>query len=112
MAGRYVPRRGDIVWLTFDPQAGREQAGQRPALVLSPEDYNRKAGLAIFCPITSHMKGYPYEVLLPSGLKVEGVVLADQVKNLDWRVRGVRYCCPTPASVVQEALAKLKTLMG
>src|SRR5438105_7801743 len=83
----YVPRRGDAVWITLDPQAGHEQAGRRPALVLSPETYNGKVGLALLCPITNRGKGYPFEVVLPPGLAVTGVVLADQLKNLDWQVR-------------------------
>src|SRR5437762_13948374 len=81
----YVPERGDAVWLTLDPQAGHEQAGRRPALVLSPAAYNGRVGLALCCPITNQAKGYPFEVALPDGLAVSGVVLADQVKSLDWR---------------------------
>ena len=83
----YAPARGDVVWMHFDPQAGREQAGRQPALVLSPEAYNRRVGLALCCPITSQVKGYPFEVSLPAGLDVAGVVLADQLKSLDWRRR-------------------------
>jgi len=86
---RYVPRRGDIVWLSFTPQAGHEQAGRRPALVLSPSAYNRKVGLALFCPVTSRVKGYPFEVTVPKGLSVAGVVLADQVKSLLAGTNGV-----------------------
>src|SRR4029077_6896441 len=82
-----VPERGDIVWITLNPQAGHEQAGRRPAVVLSPIAYNRKVGLAVFCPITNQIKGYPFEVLIPAGLPVTGAVLADQVKSLDWGVR-------------------------
>ena len=84
----YVPRRGDIVWLTFNPQADHEQAGRRPAVVLSPLSYNAKVGLAVICPITSAVKGYPFEVNLPHGLPISGVILADQVKSLDWQTRG------------------------
>ena len=87
MARRYVPARGAAVWITFNPQPGHEQAGRRPALVLSPSSYNGKVGLAILCPITSQVKGYPFEVTIPSGSKLGGVVLADQVKSLDWRTR-------------------------
>ncbi len=87
MTGAYVPERGDIVWLTFDPQAGRERAGRRPGLVLSPAVYNRRAALALVCPITSRRKGYPFEVSLPSGLAVSGVVLADHLKSIDWAAR-------------------------
>ena len=87
----YVPDRGDLVWLEFTPQAGSEQAGGRPALVLSPNTYNRKVGLALFCPVTSKTKGYPFEVLLPDGYAVSGVVLSDQLKSLDWRSRKVKF---------------------
>src|SRR5215813_14686908 len=83
----YVPERGDAVWVTLDPQAGHEQAGRRPALVLSPAAYNRRVGLALLCPITNQIKGYPFEVLIPQGLKVTGAVLSDQVKSLDWKAR-------------------------
>jgi mRNA interferase MazF len=111
MAASYCPRRGDLVWLNFDPQAGHEQAGQRPALVLSPESYNRKVGLALFCPITTQQKGYPFEVAVPSGLAVSGVILSDQVKNLDWKVRKTRYADTAPSETVQEVLAKLNALL-
>ena len=87
MAKSYVPDRGDIVWLQFDPQAGHEQAGLRPALVISPRSYNRKVGLALFCPITSRVKGYPFEVQLPKGTKARGAILSDQLKSLDWNAR-------------------------
>jgi mRNA interferase MazF len=85
--GAYIPERGDAVWITLDPQAGHEQAGRRPALVLSPSAYNGRVGLALFCPITSQVKGYPFEVSLPAGSPVSGVVGADQVKSLNWRAR-------------------------
>lgn len=83
----YIPERSDIVWLDFNPQTGREQAGRRPALVLSPASYNSKVKLALLCPITTKVKGYPFEVTLLKGLEVTGVVLADQVKSLDWHFR-------------------------
>jgi mRNA interferase MazF len=83
----YIPDRGDLVWLEFTPQTGSEQAGRRPALVISPRAYNAKVGLALFCPVTSRVKGYPFEVALPDGGSVVGVVLADQLKSLDWRAR-------------------------
>src|SRR5436189_3123370 len=92
----YVPARGDAVWITLDPQAGHEQAGRRPALVLSPAAYNGRVGLALFCPITSQSKGYPFEVPLPDGLAVSGVVLSDQIKNLDWRAREAARICQVP----------------
>ena len=107
----YCPKRGDVVWLTFTPQAGHEQAGHRPALVLSPEAYNSKVGLALFCPITSQIKGYPFEVSLPRGKKVSGVVLADQVKSLDWKARQASFCCTLSKETVHEVLNKLGTLI-
>lgn len=110
MPAVYCPKRGDLVWLTFSPQAGHEQAGRRPALALSPEAYNRKVGLALFCPITSHIKGYPFEVLVPQGCVVSGVILADQVRSLDWRARQAIYCSELPTDTVHEVLNKLGTL--
>ena len=107
----YVPARGDIVWLNFAPQAGHEQAGRRPALTLSPEDYNEKTSLALFCPITSRVKGYPFEVLLPTTGSVSGVVLADQIKSLDWRARRARFEGQVPRQVVGEALEKISVLL-
>jgi mRNA interferase MazF len=107
-----VPRRGDVVWLTFNPQAGHEQAGRRPAVVLSPLSYNAKVGLALLCPITSAVKGYPFEVTIPNGLPASGVILADQVKSLDWRARDVEFICALPASVTREALQKVGLLLA
>jgi len=107
----HVPGRGDAVWVSLSPQAGHEQAGRRPALVLSPVAYNRKVGLALLCPITSQVKGYPFEAAIPAGLKVSGVVLSDQVKSVDWRVRQVRLICKVPPRVVEEVLKKLNTLL-
>lgn len=107
----YVPNQGDLVWLTFNPQAGHEQAGRRPALVLSPASYNGKVGLAILCPITSQEKGYPFEVKIPAGLGVTGVILADQVKSMDWRVRQAEYIAKLPARIHQQVLAKLTVLL-
>ena len=90
----YVPQRGDAVWINFNPQAGHEQAGHRPAVVLSPGAYNDKTSLAILCPITNQVKGYPFEVAVPAGLDVTGVILADQVKSMDWRARNAALICP------------------
>lgn len=104
--------RGDVVWISMNPQAGHEQAGRRPALVLSPAAYNGKVGLAILCPITGQMKGYPFEVQLPKGLPVEGVILSDQAKNLDWKARKAEFVCRLPAETVHEALLKLATLLS
>ena len=111
VGGDYVPRRGDIVWLDFTPQAGHEQAGHRPALVLSPQVYNERTGLALCCPITSQVKGYPFEVLLPSDNVVTGVVLADQIKSLDWRARWARLACQTTLQVVAEVQGKVDALL-
>ena len=108
----YIPNRGDIVWITFNPQAGHEQAGRRPALVLSPATYNGKVGLAILCPITSQVKNYPFEVLIPNGLKIGGAILSDQVKSLDWKIRQEEFVCKLPASTLDEVLQKLSTLIG
>jgi mRNA interferase MazF len=107
----YTPDRGDAVWLDFHPQAGHEQAGRRPALVLSPQSYNEKAGLMLCCPITSQVKNYPFEVALPSGMGVTGVILADQLKSMDWRVHRALFIVAVPAPVVRDVLAKLKTLL-
>ena len=111
MPRRYVPDRGDIVWLQFDPRAGHEQAGHRPALVVSPKSYNQKVGLALFCPITSHIKGYPFEVVLPREGKASGAVLSDQIKSLDWRVRRAKRISRAPKDVVKEVLAKIRSLI-
>ena len=108
----YKPKRGDIIWLTFNPQAGHEQAGRRPALVLSPTAYNDKVGLAILCPITSKVKGYPFEVAIPNGLKITGAILSDQVKSLDWKARNAEFVCKLPTAIVAEVLLKLNTLLG
>jgi len=108
----YIPNRGDMVWITLNPQAGHEQAGRRPALILSPSVYNGKVGLAIMCPITSQVKNYPFEVLIPDGLKIGGAILSDQVKSLDWRARQAEFLCKIPASTLDEVLQKLGTLIG
>jgi mRNA interferase MazF len=108
----FTPDRGDLIWIDMHPQAGHEQSGRRPALVLSPATYNGRTGLAVMCPITSRKKGYPFEVELPASGAIAGVVLSDQVRNLDWRARnGVREGT-APASVVEEVLGKLGTLIG
>jgi mRNA interferase MazF len=107
----YVPERGDIVWITLNPQAGHEQAGRRPAVVVSPRSYNGKVGLGLFCPVTSHAKGYPFEVSLPADLPVSGVVLADQVKSLDWRLRQAEFSVRLPANISAEIVGKLAVLL-
>ena len=111
-ASTYIPKCGDIVWITLNPQVGHEQSGRRPALVLSPISYNDKTGLAILCPITSIVKGYPFEVLLPEGLPVAGAILSDQVKSLDWRIRNAELLCTPPAGIISEVLLKLNTLLS
>jgi mRNA interferase MazF len=108
---QFVPDRGDLIWLTFDPQAGREQAGRRPALVLSPRSYNLKSSLAILCPITSQVKGYPFEVVLPAGLVLSGAILADHIKSLDWRVRKAERAGKVPATILAEVLSRLSPLL-
>ena len=110
--GAYVPARGDAIWINLHPQAGHEQAGRRPAVVLSPSAYNGRVGLALLCPITNQRKGYPFEVRIPSRLRVTGVVLADQIKSLDWRVRQAEFICALPAETVAEVLAKVATLLS
>ena len=107
----YLPDRGDIVWLTFMPQAGHEQSGRRPALVLSPRSYNEKTSLALFCPITSRVKGYPFEVSLPAAGAVTGVILADQIKSLHWRARRTSFASQAPPRVLGEVLDKLTVLL-
>ena len=108
---RYVPQRGDVVWISLDPQAGHEQSGRRPALVLSPGFYNGKAGLALLCPITSQVKGYPFEVPLDANAGARGVVLSDQVKSLDWRARRARRKGATSKDMVDRTLARVRTLL-
>ncbi len=107
----YIPERGDAVWIMLNPQAGHEQAGRRPALVISPSAYNGKVGLAIVCPITNQIKGYPFEVIIPKGLKVSGAVLSDQAKSLDWKARNTEFICKLPSSLMDEVLKKLHTLL-
>lgn len=111
VARSYVPDAGDLVWLTFDPQAGHEQRGRRPALVLSPHTYNRRAGLAIACPVTSQAKGYPFEVALPPSGTIGGVVLADHVRSLDWRERRVKLAGRAPDSVIEDVRERLRPLL-
>lgn len=110
----YCPEAGDIIWLQFDPQAGREQAGRRPALVLSPRAYNEKARLCVLCPMTTQAKGYPFEVSVPDdgGSIVGGAVLADQVKSLSWQERGAEHARVAPAEVMAEVRAKIRALLG
>ena len=110
--GPYVPDRGDLVWLTFDPQAGREPAGRRPALVMSPLAYNRRAGLALVCPVTSRHKGYPFEVLLPEGLAISDAILVDHLRSADWTARRAEFIARVPAEFVTEAIERLRPLLA
>lgn len=112
MVKPYVPDAGDLVWLTFDPQAGYEQRGRRPALIVSPKSYNAKARLAVACPVTSHVKGYPFEVPLTGPGRITGVVLADHVKNLDWQARKVVFEAKSGADVLTEVRERLRALLG
>jgi len=108
----YIPERGDVVWITLDPQAGHEQAGRRPALVISPSAYNGRVGLALFCPITNQAKGYPFEVVIPKGATVTGVVGADQIKSLDWKARKASRIGAIQEEVVAQVLQRLHTLLA
>ena len=108
----FVPDAGDLVWLTFDPQAGHEQAGRRPALVLSPKAYNLKSGLALVCPLTHKAKGYPFEVAVPGGSGTTGIILADHLRSVDWRVRHAERMGRLPPAVIDEVLARLAPLLG
>lgn len=107
----YVPDRGHAVWMNFNPQAGHEQAGHRPALVISPASYNGRTGLLLCCPITNQIKGYPFEVKIEGNPLVSGVALADQIKSLDWRMRGVKFVTEVGDSVLEEVLAKFEALL-
>jgi len=111
VAASYVPARGDIVWLEFDPQSGPEQAGRRPALVVSPRAYNAKVGLALFCPITSRSKGYPFEVTLPDRMRTQGAVLSDQLKSLDWRARRAKRIESVAPDVMDAVTARILPLV-
>ena len=112
MSAGWTPDAGDLIWLSFDPQAGREQAGRRPALVLSPKLYNARSGLALVCPITNQIKGYPFEVPVPPGHGVSGTILADHVRSLDWRARGAESPGRCPAETLAEVRARLAPLFG
>lgn len=111
-SSRWVPDRGDFVAINFDPRAGHEQAGRRPALVLSAAIYNGRSELAVFAPITNQIKGYPFEVLIPAGLEVTGVILADQLKSLDWRARNAQFIATAPADVLRLVLQKSALLLS
>lgn len=107
----YCPDINEIIKISFDPQAGREQAERRPALVLSPISYNEKARLCVLCPITNQAKGYPFEVPIPDGLKATGVVLADQIKSFSWEARNAEFICNAPAELVAKVRGMIKALI-
>ena len=107
-----VPSRGDVVWVDFDPQAGREQAGRRPAVVLTPESYNDRVGLAVLCPITNTVKGYPFEVLIPDGMEITGVILSDHIKSLDWQQRNARVVARLPSATIAAVLSNVRALLS
>lgn len=107
----YIPNRGDIVYLDFEPTKGHEQKGLRPAFVISPYTYNEKTSLALFMPITKQQKGYPFEVVIPSGFKTYGVILTDQIKCLDWKTRNVQFVESLPETVIEEVQAKITALL-
>ena len=112
MKATFVPDAGDFVWLTFDPQAGREQAGRRPALVLSPKIYNAKTGLALACPITNQAKGYPFEVPVTAGHGAKGVILADDLRSIDWKARRAEFIGRCPNEVTEDVRARIAPLLG
>ena len=109
---RFVPDRGDLVWIDFEPQSGHEQAGRRPAIVLSPRSYNGKTGLALLCPVTSQIKGYPFEVHLPEHARVKGVVLADQIKSMDWRARRARFIGKSSFACLSNVLDRIEAVLS
>ncbi|MCF8360666.1 MAG: endoribonuclease MazF [Prolixibacteraceae bacterium] len=108
----YIPRRGDLIWLNFELQTGKEQKGRRPAVVLSNSSYNQIVGLVICCPVTSKIKGYPFEVLLPSNLPISGVVLADQIKSLDWKKREAQFIGELNDSLLEKILGLFIKIIG
>ena len=106
----YIPDRGDIVWLNFTPQAGHEQKGKRPAIILSPKEYNKKTGLAVCCPITSNVKSYPFEVII-TGKKIAGAVLSDHLKNSEWKARDINFIEKAHSEVLNEVVEKISVLI-
>ncbi|MDR2595865.1 MAG: endoribonuclease MazF [Treponema sp.] len=107
---KYSPERGDIVWLNFNPQSGHEQKGKRPAIVISPGEYNEKTGLGLFCPITSKIKNYPFEVRI-NNKKINGVVLSDQIKSLDWETREIEFIVKETYETINEIINKIGVLL-
>ena len=112
MVSEYIPECGDLVWLQFNPQTGHEQEGKRPALVITPSSYNEKVGLSLMCPITSNIKGYPFEVIIPQDLPIEGAILSDQVKSLDWQSRKASFICKVTTKTLNEVISKIELLIS
>jgi mRNA interferase MazF len=112
VAHSYVPDVGDLVWINFSPQIGHEQAGRRPAVVLSPRLYNEKVGLALMCPVTSRAKGYPFEVALPKASRIRGVILPDHLRSLDWQKRQTQKAGKLPLDTLEEVRIQIATLLG
>jgi mRNA interferase MazF len=107
----YCPARGDVIWINFKPKTGHEQSGKRPGIVLSPQAYNKAVGFMLCCPITTKKKGYPFEVTIPGGHEIAGVVLSDQVRSLDWKTRNATFISKAPRELTEDVLAKLQTLL-
>jgi mRNA interferase MazF len=111
-SGKYVPARGDVIWLSFNPQSGHEQSGHRPAIVISSKEYNEKVGLALCCPITSKIKDYPFEVRIIIKNKIDGVILSDQIKSMDWKKREASYIASVSKETLNETVEKLSLLIN
>ncbi len=107
----YIPNRGDIIWINFNPQSGKEQMGRRPALVISPKKYNAKVGLIIVCPITSQVKNYPFEVSLPETNLIKGVIISDQIKSLDYKIRDAEFIEVVETETLQNVIKKISLLI-
>ena len=110
--GSYCPEAGDFIWIDLDPAAGHEQSGRRPAIVLSPRSYNAAAGLCVICPITSRVRNYPFEAILPDDGNVRGVVLADQPRSISWEQRPIKHAGRAPDALLTEVRERLAALLG
>jgi mRNA interferase MazF len=111
-SGNYCPEAGDFIWIDLDPTVGHEQSGRRPAIVLSPNNYNAAAGLCVICPITSRVRDYPFEAKLPEGAGFRGVVLADQPRSISWEKRPIQHAGRAPDIVLTEVRERLAALLG
>lgn len=112
MVSKYIPKQGDIIFLNFNPQSGKEQAGKRPGLVVSDQGFNNLLGLLICCPITKQKKGYPFEVEIPKGIAIEGIILTDHMRSIDWRSRKAKFVCKAPEKTLEEALEKIRAIFN